>query len=778
MNEYPQRTGWSGSPPNRVPALAANGPRELWQPPPAYPSEDSAYGQTDAHNFVQDLRRYFWILFRHRWAVLGVTAAFLAIGALITFLSTPIYRASTTIQIDREPAKILNVEEIQTDLGSDAAFYATQYEILKSRSLADRVASDLSVEDLEAFSAHNTVSPLRKLVGAIARLISPRNDEPEGDVVAILQNAVADEILDRLAVQPVGTSRVVKLSFTYPDPAWAQRIANAVANTFVALTLERRFEASSYARNFLEERLKELKVKLEDSEAQLVRYAQEQKIVNVDERKSLVTANLEALNAQLAEASRERLRAEQMLSQANTTDGLSLPQVLTDESVQSMRERRSQIAAQYQDQLRFFKPAYPDMTRLKAQIDETERQIQDAVDVVRESIRGEYRGALAEEESLARDVEELKSEVLDLESRGIRYRILQREVDTNRQLYDGLLQRFKEVGVAGAVGTNNVSVVDVAGLPKSPYKPRLSVNLALALAFGFFCGGLVAFGIEFLDDTFKVPEDVESNLNLPVLGIIPIALADDAFANPRSSVAEAYRSLRTALQFSTAEGAPKTLLVTSSRPGEGKSTTALALSRNFAQLGLRVLLIDGDLRNPSLHRSLGMPATAGLSNYLTGNALPPGVFQRAEQGGLTFMACGPLPPNPAELLAGPKMSSLLAVASERFDLVIIDGPPVMGIADAPLLASIASGTLLVIEAGQARRGVTRAALKRLHFARAQMVGALLSKFNARDVGHTYGYGYGYGYGDTDYYGYGSQTVPRLEEALAEDGEEEQRQGAA
>jgi capsular exopolysaccharide synthesis family protein len=243
-------------------------------------------------------------------------------------------------------------------------------------------------------------------------------------------------------------------------------------------------------------------------------------------------------------------------------------------------------------------------------------------------------------------------------------------------------------------------------------------------------------------------------------------------------VAEAYRSLRTALQFSTAEGAPKTLLVTSSRPGEGKSTTALALARNFAQLGLRVLLIDGDLRNPSLHRSLGMPATAGLSNYLTGNALPPGVFQRAEQGGLTFMACGPLPPNPAELLAGPKMSSLLAVASERFDLVIIDGPPVMGIADAPLLASIASGTLLVIEAGQARRGVTRAALKRLHFARAQMVGALLSKFNARDVGHTYGYGYGYGYGDTDYYGYGSQTVPRLEEALAEDGEEEQRQGAA
>jgi capsular exopolysaccharide synthesis family protein len=293
------------------------------------------------------------------------------------------------------------------------------------------------------------------------------------------------------------------------------------------------------------------------------------------------------------------------------------------------------------------------------------------------------------------------------------------------------------------------------------------------LGFGLFCGGIAAFGIEFLDDTFKVPEDIESNLNLPVLGIIPVADADDAFGNPKSSVSEAYRSLRTALQFSTADGAPKTLLVTSSRPGEGKSTTALALAKNFAQLGLRVLLIDGDLRNPSLHKTMNLSPSAGLSNYLTGNALPPGVFQRTEHAGLTLMACGPLPPNPAELLAGPKMSSLLAVASERFDTVIVDGPPVMGIADAPLLASIANGTLLVVEAGQTRRGVTRAALKRLHFARAQMVGALLSKFNARDVGHSYGYGYGYGYGDTDYYGYGTESVPKLE-----DGRDERRQGAA
>jgi capsular exopolysaccharide synthesis family protein len=282
---------------------------------------------------------------------------------------------------------------------------------------------------------------------------------------------------------------------------------------------------------------------------------------------------------------------------------------------------------------------------------------------------------------------------------------------------------------------------------------------------GLFVGGLAAFGFEYLDDTFKVPEDIETTLRLPVLGIIPSVESADklatALANPQSALSEAYRSLRTALQFSTADGAPRTLLVTSARAGEGKSTTALSLAKNFAQLGQRVLLIDADLRNPSLHRELRLKNDHGLSNYLTGNALPTGVFQKAEQPGLTVMTSGRIPPNPAELLAGPKMASLLTVAAEKFDILVIDGPPVMGIADAPLLASVASATMLVVEAGVTRRGVTKAALKRLHFARAQMIGAIISKFNARRVGYGYSYGYGYGYsygyGD-DYYGYGSQAL--------------------
>jgi polysaccharide biosynthesis transport protein len=769
MNELPDRDSWDVAPTGRMPARASQGPNypEVWRAA-GYPSA-TVEAQPEG-SFLNDLSGYFWILFRHRWVILGIVVICLCIGFLITFLSTPIFRASMTIQIDREPVRYVNIGGVEGGVGNDwndQAFYATQYEILKSRSLADKVVSDFSVEGLQEFTQHNVLSPWQSIRRAIGKMLPTANIPPEQqDVdVAALQRAAAYKVMGGLSVQPVGPSRIVRLSFEFPDPEWSQRVVNAVANTFVSLTLDRRFQSTTEARAFLEERLEELRLKLEDSEAKLVEYAQAQGIVNVEERQSLVSANLAAVAAQLSESSRERLRAEQLLRQADATGGLALPQILNDQSVHTMRERRAQLSAEYHDKLGFFKPEYPEMAMLQAQIDEIDRQIQESVDIAKASLRATYESARSQENSLTEELEALKAEVLDLDRRGIQYRILQREVDTNRELYDGILQRFKEVGVAGTVGTNNVSILDAAEQPGAPFKPRLSKNLTLALALGLFCGCVAAFGLEFIDDTFKVPEDVESILGLPVLGIVPIAATDDfvalALGDPRSSLAEAYRSLRTALQFSTADGVPSPLLVTSARPGEGKSTTAASLGRNFAQLGLNVLLIDADLRNPSLHEALGLSATLGLTNYLTGNSLPQGLFQTTDQQGLLLLASGPLPPNPAELLAGARMTSLLAVAGEKFDVVIVDGPPVMGLADAPLLASIARGTLLVVAGGQTRRTHVKAAVKRLFFARAQMVGVLLNKFNASRVGHGYGYGYGSDYG-TSQYGYGGgDDVPKL-----------------
>jgi succinoglycan biosynthesis transport protein ExoP len=264
---------------------------------------------------------------------------------------------------------------------------------------------------------------------------------------------------------------------------------------------------------------------------------------------------------------------------------------------------------------------------------------------------------------------------------------------------------------------------------------------------------------EIFDDTFKSPEEVEEQTGLPVLGIIPVSdgnILADIRGSSNRPLAEALRSLRTALQFSTEQGAPKTILVTSSRPSEGKSTAALALAINFAQLGMKVLLIDADLRNPSQHRNLKRNNGIGLSTFLAGGATAGSIFQNTDVDGLYFMSSGPLPPNPAELLAGPKMISLLSIARERVDTVIVDAPPVMGLADAPLLASMASGTLLVISTRDTRRGMVKAALKRLHFARARMIGAVMNKCELRPG---YGYGYGYGYGGLEYYGYGQQNAP-------------------
>jgi capsular exopolysaccharide synthesis family protein len=400
------------------------------------------------------------------------------------------------------------------------------------------------------------------------------------------------------------------------------------------------------------------------------------------------------------------------------------------------------------------------MVRLKAQINQIDQEIKSAADVIKQTLKSHYESALEQEVLLKKKMEETKRGVLETRNKEIQFNILKREADTNRTLYDGLLQQYKDMGVAGAVSTNNVSVVDRAEVPGGPYKPDLRFNLMRWLGFGAVAAALAIALFELLDDSFKSPEEIEEQLGLAVLGIIPLSdgsiLADiNGASNP---IAEAFRSFRTALQFSTEQGAPKTIAITSAQPGEGKSTTALALAVNLAQLGMKVLLIDADLRNPSQHRNLARNNGSGLTNYLAGLAMPESIFQKTDIDGLYFMASGPLPPNPAELLSGAKLPALLSTAAEKVDAVIIDAPPVLGLADAPLLASVAAGTLLVVAAGNTRRSVVKAALKRLQFARARMIGTLLNKCDFRSNYGYGGYGYGYGYGTDyaalEYYGYG------------------------
>lgn len=699
------------------------------------------------------LVKYLGLALKYK-RLIAVTCGIALLGGLfVTFLTTKLYTATTVVKIDRAAPKVLNNQTAGMEGLGDPTFYQTQFELIRSRSLAERVSTNLNLGQTDFVGGPPSLW---------SRLVGRGETRRTAAAVQARQSEAVGQILAGLTVRPVPMSSMVRISYTSPFPKWAQRISVAVAEQYERSTLDRRFTASQHARNFLDERLQQLKIKLQDSEKQLIEYAQQHGIVNVDEKQPGAAANLTAIQDALAAAVTERLKREQLWQLAQSGNAMALPQVAGDRLIQAARERLGILQANYQDKLNVLKPAFPEMVALRSQIQAGEKQILAQIELIKETTKREFEAARAHEIALTEKLEESKAELLDLRGRSVEYTILLREVDTARSLYEGILQQYRELGVMGEVDTSNIAIIDRAQMPGSPVSPSLPINLGVSLLLGLIVAAGAIAVREIFDDTFKTPEDVEEGLGISVLGVAPKqeVLQDDSEVAPvqivatdfTSPLAEAFRSLRTALQFSTEDGAPKALLVTSSRPGEGKSTTSASLAVNFAQLGMRVLLIDADLRNPSLHRVLSLDNSAGLSNYLAGAADAAEIVKDSGLPGVTIMSAGPLPPNPAELLSGPRFSSLLASAEETFDVIIVDGPPVMGLADSPIISSVTAGTLLVIEAGQTRRAVVRDALKRLEFARARVVGALLNKFDANHAG----YGYAYGYG-ADYYGYGQQA---------------------
>lgn len=697
-----------------------------------------------------DIAEYWRLAVKYRFVILGATILALVLGIAATLVMTPQYSATTTLQINRETARVLNVDEVapRESMIQGEEFFQTQYGLLRSRSLTERVVNDLGLASSDRFLDQMDVK------------VSDRGQPTASARAAQRRELVIKTVQDALDVSPVRGSRLVTISVETPDPALSARIANAFAENFIQSNIDRRYESSSYAREFLEDRIEQTKARLADAERQLVAYARNEQIINVreaseetGEAQSLTTNTLSALNSELAEARADRVSKEEKWRQARNSALFNLPEVLQNPAIQRLAEERAKVNAEYEQKAQLFKSDYPEMVQLRARLEELNGQINAIASGIRASIQGEYVVARNREQSLVGQVEGLKSDVLDLRGRSVQYGILQREVDTSRSLYDALLQRYNEVGVTGGVTANNISIVDIAEPPSRPSKPKLLVNLALAGLFGLGLGVVLAFLFEALDETLGSADDVESKLGLAVLGVIPLlekgVSAKEALSDVRSNFAEAYYSLRTALQFSTPEGAPRTLLVTSSRPAEGKSTTAYAISLSLARLGKRVLLADGDLRNPSMHRVLNVSNDIGMSNVLSGNVELATAVTRTEHDGLDFIPCGPLPPNPAELWGGDRLKHILEEASDRYDHVVIDGPPVLGFADSPLLASAVKGTVFVLESKGTRRAQARGALQRLSLGKGRILGAVLTKFNTKTVqygGYDYAYDYHYGAG--------------------------------
>jgi capsular exopolysaccharide synthesis family protein len=722
----------------------------------AQPSQWRSNFEDDDDDTI-NLREYWQIIVKRKWTVITFFAIVMVSVMTATFLMTPIYRSSLTLQIDRQEAKVVEYQTVTpNEMPTDAReFYQTQYELLQSRALAQRVIDQLNLAEHPLFSKAEgfSFSALIRDLLPSEPVVTPGNPED------FERNRVVEQYLAQLKVEPVRNSRLVKIHFESADAALASRIVNAVSDSFINTNLERRMDASSYAATFLQERLQQIKLKLEESEKALVEFAREEQIVRSGDNDSIDTQVMQEFTTALARAQQERIRAESLARQLKGGNIDGLPIVLDNKVIHEFKSQKARFETEYQENLKVFKPAYPKMMQLRGQIDEMQRKIDEELANIRSGIRAAFESARAEEAMLQAKMDESKQTVLSIQDRSIQYNILKREVDTNRQLYDGLLQRYKEVGVAGGVGINNVSVVDRAEVPVSPHKPNKKLNALIAAVLGLFGGIGLAFLFEHLDDTVKGSDDVERLTGLPVLGVVPMVgkagassdrdLVIEQLQDMRSGFAEAYRSLRTALQFSTAEGMPKVLMITSASMGEGKSTTALALAVNMAQAGSRVLLIDADLRKASLHRKLGIDNTRGLTNHLAGDAEPVDVTQQTRYEKLFVIPSGPLPPNPAELLGGQKMAALLDLARTRFDCIVVDGPPVLGLADAPLLGSIVDGIALVVESTVTRKDFVVGALKRLHGTRSHVLGTVMTKVDGRSGSYGYYHSYYYQYGGAE-----------------------------
>lgn len=696
------------------------------------------------------------MLRRRKWYVVGSIAACILLSLVVTLLMTRQYTAYALLEIQRETASFADVGGGTTETKgafADQEFYETQYGLLRSQALAERVVENLRLYDQASFFQvfKDPRADEWFVNGAPSNRAASRAERTRVAGALLLKNFV---------VAPERLSRLVRVSFKSPDPDLSKRVIDAWSKNFIQITLERRFESTSYARSFLENRLQQLRDKIDQSERALVDYASREGLVTIPSSqggginqgsggdRSLVVDDLASLNTELSQAVADRVRAESRLA-----GGANATEVLSNSTISALRQRRANLAADYAKLLVQFEPNYPPATALKTQITQMDQSITREEARVSGTLQETYRAARAREAGLTARVNELKSGVLEQRRRSIQYNIFQRDADTNRQLYDALLQRYKAIGVAGGVGVNNIAIVDPAETPQYPSSPKLLLNLALGIVAGTMIGLGLMLIVEQMDQGVSDPVQVERQLGIPMLGTVPKAEKGDALAalqDRKSAVSEAYQSVRTNLAFSTNHGVPHTLGITSSRPAEGKTTTSLALAQLLARSGKRVLLIDGDMRSPSIHHLLGLSNKVGLSNFLAGDDLTTDLIQVAEASTLSVMAAGPHPPSAADLLLGDRVSALIEQLQGEFEHIIIDSPPVMGLADAPLLASRLEAIVFVVEFNSTQRDTARTALQRLGAAHANLLGVVLTKFDPRRAqGYSYNYGYSYGDGDGD-----------------------------
>ena len=659
------------------------------------------------------LARWYWIL------AAGALGGLAALGYSLSV--TPLYRTSVTIELNPPTVPIVAAGETDPSMSymnNDWQFLPTQYGLMKSRDLAKRVVENLN------------------LAG------TPAAADPAGGIAERI-DGMAAELAGGVEVTPVPDSRLVTLSYSSEDPAEAARIANGFADAFVQSSIDRRYESTAKTRDFLSQQLKTTREKLNQAEQALVQYARANNIImpggegeDGTPAASLTSTSLTTLNAALAEAQQRRIAAEQRYRQAGA---LTENQAATA----ALRSEKATLEAEFREKSTYLGDEYPDMVRLRERI----RALNDAIN--RESrtassgLAAEFRAAQAEESALRARVQQLSGSVLQEQDLTSEYKVLQREVDTQQSLYQALLEQYNQIGVAGGVANPTGAIVDRAQVPGAPYTPNVPRNIILGLLLGLGLGVAAAMLYEFLTDLIKTADDVREKLRQPLMGALPKLKRDQSLtgelADPKTPLSEAYGSLLTTLQFSTSNGMPEVLAVTSATAAEGKSTTSLVLAKRLTAVGKRVLLIDADMRRPSF--IFDKAPDAGLSQLLTGHSELEDSLIRTNSGELYVLQSGPIPPNPSLLLNSQEMRALIAQLRRLFDHIIIDCPPTLGFADSMIISSLSDGVLLVVESGRSRRRVVLEAIAQLNSAGSRILGVALTKCPESAVAYGYNYGY-------------------------------------
>ncbi len=721
------------------------------------PYANEQYSQYTSGNYNSesiDVGDYFRTLLNHKLLISASILMTSILALLYTLSITPTYKASTTLQIDQTTNKVVNynVLEGQSQQGIDKHFYQTQYDILKSRKLAARVINQLNLSKYDkndfkkpivAQGIENTKVYIKSLIARVktpdegeATVIGEEGDEAEAidPDSQLAPRPIELDFLNSLTITPSEKSNIVEVAYETYDPKMAAKIANSLAENYIGMSLEGKGNSSEYAKKFISEQLAISKKNLEGSEQELVDYAKEHRIINTDDNNSIISSELQTLSTAYIDAKKELIFAESSYRKKHKISGAI--RLMDNGVIQSLKQRKGSLEAKYAEMLIVYKPSYPAMVQLKKEISALQSQVNTETSLISqassENLQANFLAAQQNSRALKGQLSAKKKEILQLRDKNIGYKVLERETTTNREIYNGLLQRMREIDVASGAIDNNIFVIDTAFVPYKKYKPNMIRNVLAGGILGLFFGIIFAFFKENNNDTVKDQKEIEALTNLPVIGRFPLTKGKKSplilHEKHDLTVEEAFHSIAVDLGFTTDEGVPKILHITSAEPGEGKSSTAINIATTMANEGARVILIDADLRRSTLHKYFDIKNEAGLSDILSGNSNLSNALQSLDNiPNLSILTAGTSNVNPVKLLDSNNLLKLMILLTKHFDQIIIDSPPVLGMADALILANRSHATLFLTANKKSKKASITDSLRRLSRSYTNVIGLILTK---------------------------------------------------